>query len=187
MTTPAAPAAPLLEVENLEAGYGPINVLHRLSLTVNKGEIVAMIGANGAGKTTTLMCLSGLVKARAGKIAFAGRDLVALVEVPGHGMRRGTRTAQQNRRAPAGRQLGLRGLDRLRVGLAGPERDRERLAHAVAGAEVIGVRVGDHVRPHRLAGQLAQDRPPRAPGAARSRRRRVRCVRWRARRAPSPA
>jgi branched-chain amino acid transport system ATP-binding protein len=68
-------AAPLLQVENLEAGYGPINVLHRLSLTVNRGEIVTMIGANGAGKTTTLMCISGVVKPRAGRIAFDGRDL----------------------------------------------------------------------------------------------------------------
>ncbi len=70
-------SSPLLEVANLEAGYGPINVLHRLSLTVNKGEIVAMIGANGAGKTTTLMSISGVVRARAGKIVFDGRDLVA--------------------------------------------------------------------------------------------------------------
>jgi branched-chain amino acid transport system ATP-binding protein len=73
----------LLAVENLQAGYGPINVLHGLSLTVNKGEIVAMIGANGAGKTTTLMTISGVVKARAGKIAFADRDLVA-DRVPAH-------------------------------------------------------------------------------------------------------
>ena len=69
---------PLLAVENLEAGYGPINVLHRLSLTVNRGEIVAMIGANGAGKTTTLMSISGVVKARAGTIRFDGHDLTSL-------------------------------------------------------------------------------------------------------------
>jgi branched-chain amino acid transport system ATP-binding protein len=68
---------PLLEVRDLEAGYGSINVLHRISLSVERGEIVAMIGANGAGKTTTLMCLSGLVKARGGSITFAGRDLIA--------------------------------------------------------------------------------------------------------------
>jgi branched-chain amino acid transport system ATP-binding protein len=74
---------PLLQIENLEAGYGPINVLHRLALTVNRGEIVTMIGANGAGKTTTLNCISGIVKARAGKIVFDGRDLVA-DRVPAH-------------------------------------------------------------------------------------------------------
>ncbi|MCE9563423.1 MAG: ABC transporter ATP-binding protein [Planctomycetes bacterium] len=73
----------MLEVTDLEAGYGPINVLHKLSLRVDRGEIVAMIGANGAGKTTTLMCLSGVVRARAGKIAFEGRDLVA-DRVPAH-------------------------------------------------------------------------------------------------------
>jgi branched-chain amino acid transport system ATP-binding protein len=76
-------SSPLLEVAKLEAGYGPINVLHGLSLTVNRGEIVTIIGANGAGKTTTLMCVSGIVKARAGRIAFDGRDLVA-DRVPAH-------------------------------------------------------------------------------------------------------
>jgi branched-chain amino acid transport system ATP-binding protein len=78
-------SSPLLDVADLEAGYGPINVLHRLSLTVNRGEIVAIIGANGAGKTTTLMCVSGVVKARAGKVVFDGRDLVA-GRVPAHGI-----------------------------------------------------------------------------------------------------
>jgi branched-chain amino acid transport system ATP-binding protein len=76
-------SASLLAVENLQAGYGPINVLHGLSLAVNKGEIVAMIGANGAGKTTTLMTVSGVVKARGGKIVFDGHDLVA-ERIPAH-------------------------------------------------------------------------------------------------------
>ncbi len=76
-------SASLLAVENLQAGYGPINVLHELSLTVNRGEIVAMIGANGAGKTTTLMTISGVVKPRGGKIVFEGHDLVA-DRVPAH-------------------------------------------------------------------------------------------------------
>jgi branched-chain amino acid transport system ATP-binding protein len=66
---------PVLDVRDLEAGYGAINVLHKISLHVDPGEIVAMIGANGAGKTTTLMCLSGIVKTRAGAISFEGRDL----------------------------------------------------------------------------------------------------------------
>ena len=74
-------ASPLLAVDNLEAGYGPINVLHRLSLTVNPGEIVTIIGANGAGKTTTLMCISGVVKTRAGSITFDGKPLAG---VPAH-------------------------------------------------------------------------------------------------------
>jgi branched-chain amino acid transport system ATP-binding protein len=74
-------ASPLLVVENLEAGYGPINVLHRLSLTVHTGEIVTIIGANGAGKTTTLNTICGLVKARTGRIVFNGHDLT---HVPPH-------------------------------------------------------------------------------------------------------
>ena len=74
-------APPLLEVRDLEAGYGPINVLHKLSLTVNAGEIVTIIGANGAGKTTTLMCVSGTVKARAGTIRFDGQSITG---VPAH-------------------------------------------------------------------------------------------------------
>jgi branched-chain amino acid transport system ATP-binding protein len=72
---------PLLEVQNLEAGYGAINVLHRLSLTVNPGEIVTMIGANGAGKSTTLNTICGVVKTRAGRITFDGRDLTG---IPAH-------------------------------------------------------------------------------------------------------
>jgi branched-chain amino acid transport system ATP-binding protein len=80
-SAPEPATTPLLKIDNLEAGYGPINVLHRLSLTVNRGEIVTMIGANGAGKSTTLMCISGVVKARAGSIHFDGRDLTG---VPAH-------------------------------------------------------------------------------------------------------
>ncbi len=66
---------PLLEVTGLRAGYGPIDVLHGLDLTVAAGEVVAMIGANGAGKTTTLMTLSGIVPARGGAVRFDGADI----------------------------------------------------------------------------------------------------------------
>ena len=69
--------AALLRVRGLTAGYGPIAVLHDLSLDVNEGEVVAMIGANGAGKTTTLMSLSGVVRPRAGDLGFDGRNLRA--------------------------------------------------------------------------------------------------------------
>ncbi len=67
--------AKLLTVEHLHAGYGPIEVLKDISLDVNEGEIVTMIGANGAGKTTTLMTISGAVRARAGRILFQGREI----------------------------------------------------------------------------------------------------------------
>jgi branched-chain amino acid transport system ATP-binding protein len=65
----------LLTVENLRAGYGPIDVLHDVSLTVNEGEIVTMIGANGAGKSSTLMTINGVVKTRSGSVNFNGKDL----------------------------------------------------------------------------------------------------------------
>jgi branched-chain amino acid transport system ATP-binding protein len=61
-----------LEVQDLRARYGPIEVLKGISLSVDAGEIVAIIGANGAGKTSTLMCISGVVRPRAGSIHFAG-------------------------------------------------------------------------------------------------------------------
>jgi branched-chain amino acid transport system ATP-binding protein len=65
---------PLLTIENLHAGYGPIEVLKGISLTVEQGEIVTIIGANGAGKTTTLRAISGTVR-RDGVLRFAGRPL----------------------------------------------------------------------------------------------------------------
>jgi branched-chain amino acid transport system ATP-binding protein len=73
----------MLTLERLSAGYGRIAALHSVSLTVGASEFVCLIGANGAGKTTTLNCVSGIVKARAGKIVFDGRDLVA-DRVPAH-------------------------------------------------------------------------------------------------------
>jgi len=66
---------PILDVQKLRSGYGPIDVLHDLSIRVEPGEIVAIIGANGAGKTTTLMSISGVLRARAGRVIFADSDI----------------------------------------------------------------------------------------------------------------
>jgi len=66
---------PLLQIDNVRAGYGPIEVLKGISLQVNPGEIVTMIGANGAGKTSTLMCISGVNKVRSGRIVFGGEEI----------------------------------------------------------------------------------------------------------------
>ena len=66
--------APLLELEDVSARYGPITALHGVSLTVNEGEIVALLGANGAGKTTTLRAVSGMVR-RSGSVVVGGRKL----------------------------------------------------------------------------------------------------------------
>lgn len=65
----------LLEVKNIHVYYGNIHALKDLSLTVDKGEIVTLIGANGAGKSTTLKTLSGLLKPRSGSIMLEGDEL----------------------------------------------------------------------------------------------------------------
>ena len=66
--------AALLELENVEARYGPVQALHGVSLRVGEGEVVAVLGGNGAGKTTTLRAVSGLVST-AGDVRFAGRRI----------------------------------------------------------------------------------------------------------------
>jgi branched-chain amino acid transport system ATP-binding protein len=65
----------LLEVDSLDVSYGAIRALRGVTLAVDKGQIVTLIGANGAGKTTTLRALSGLVPAQKGKIVFDGKPL----------------------------------------------------------------------------------------------------------------
>lgn len=68
----------LLNVQEISAGYGPIHVLHQISLQVHSGEIVSIIGANGAGKTTTLMCISRIQPIRTGRIEFDSKNINAL-------------------------------------------------------------------------------------------------------------
>ncbi len=67
--------AALLEVERIDASYGHVRVLRGVSLRVERGEIVALIGSNGAGKTTTLRTISGLVRPSSGRIVFDGKDI----------------------------------------------------------------------------------------------------------------
>jgi branched-chain amino acid transport system ATP-binding protein len=65
----------LLEVNDLHAHYGAIEALKGVSLTVNEGEVVTLIGSNGAGKSTTLRAISGLTPASGGAVTFAGEDI----------------------------------------------------------------------------------------------------------------
>ncbi len=67
--------SPLLEVGEIHTAYGAIEALRGVSLTVEEGEVVTLIGSNGAGKSTTLRSISGLTPARAGTIRFAGADI----------------------------------------------------------------------------------------------------------------
>lgn len=71
----------MLEVKDLQVYYGVIQALKGVSFEVNKGEVIALIGANGAGKTTTLHTLTGLLQPKAGSIIFEGVDIT---KVPAH-------------------------------------------------------------------------------------------------------
>jgi branched-chain amino acid transport system ATP-binding protein len=108
----------LLEVENLQASYGRIVALRDMSFHVNRGEIVALLGANGAGKSTTLNSIMGLVQDTRGKITFNGKNVL------------GRRTADIVRAGmtlvPEGRRVfpDLTVGENLRLGAAS-RRDRE--------------------------------------------------------------
>src|SRR5262245_50051416 len=68
----------MLEIEHLEVAYGEATAVRDVSLPVDKGEIVTLIGGNGAGKTTTLRAISGLLRPNAGAIRFEGTPIAGL-------------------------------------------------------------------------------------------------------------
>ncbi|MBB3406918.1 branched-chain amino acid transport system ATP-binding protein [Rhizobium sp. BK316] len=72
---------PLLEIQGLNAWYGESHILHGIDMTVGEGEMITILGRNGVGKTTTLRTITGIVRARKGKISFAGTDMM---QVPLH-------------------------------------------------------------------------------------------------------
>ena len=119
---PCSLPMPLLELENLHAGYGPIEVLKGISVEVREGEIVTMIGANGAGKTTTLAAISSLIQARSGRIRFNGREIHA---VPAHEIVR-----MGLCHSPEGRKIfpRLTVLENLQMGAFAPPRFRSACA-----------------------------------------------------------
>jgi branched-chain amino acid transport system ATP-binding protein len=110
MKLPAPPAVELLDVAGLTAGYGRVQVLHGVDMTVAGNEIVALVGSNGAGKSTLLRALCGLVTPASGRISFAGQDITGQrVESV---VRRGLAHVPEGRRLFAG--LSVR--DNLRLG-----------------------------------------------------------------------
>ena len=92
--TPKLP--PMLRIDCLEVFYDEVQALKSVSLEVNKGEIVTLIGANGAGKTTTLKTISGLIKPAAGQIYFEGKSITGLQ--PNAIVRRGIAHVPEGRR-----------------------------------------------------------------------------------------
>lgn len=96
----------MLDVANLEAGYGDVTILRDVSLSVAEGSIVAIVGANGAGKTTLLRTVSGLLRPRHGRVRFRGQDItgklahslvrIGLVHVPENRSLFGRMTVMEN-------------------------------------------------------------------------------------------
>ncbi|MBO9308163.1 MAG: ABC transporter ATP-binding protein [Chloroflexi bacterium] len=86
----------MLEIENLSVNYGGIQAVQSLSLSVQQGEVVTLIGANGAGKSTTLRAISRIVNARQGRIIFNGEDISRLA--PHEVVRRGVAHCPEGRR-----------------------------------------------------------------------------------------
>ena len=79
MTAPAKPAAnaaTVLTVENLQAWYGESHILHGINFNVKAGEVVTLLGRNGAGKTTTLKSIMGIIGKRTGSVNFEGQEII---------------------------------------------------------------------------------------------------------------
>ncbi|TDB98825.1 ABC transporter ATP-binding protein [Micromonospora fluostatini] len=110
----------LLEIKDLTLLYGRIQALHGISLVVNEGEVVALIGANGAGKTTTMRAISGLRPVAAGTITFDGTDVTR--------MRADLRVVRGIGQAPEGRGVfpGMTVMENLEMG-AYTRKDRSEI------------------------------------------------------------
>lgn len=117
---------PLLEIHDLNVHYGAIHALHGISLTVEAGQIVTLIGANGAGKSTTLRTISGLIQPSTGTLRFDGRSLIGMA--PHEIVRLGVAHAPEGR----GMFANLTVEENLEIGAyarsdaAGVAEDRER-------------------------------------------------------------
>ena len=100
----------MLEIKDLVVNYGSIAALHGISIRVEQGSIVTLVGANGAGKTTTLRTVSGIVRAKSGAILFNGEDITRL---PPHGI-----VARGLAQSPEGRMVfaNLTVMENLRMG-----------------------------------------------------------------------
>jgi branched-chain amino acid transport system ATP-binding protein len=100
----------MLTLENLDVFYGAIHALRNVSIAVNAGEVVTLIGANGAGKSTTLRAITGLLAPRSGRVRFEGEDIT---DVPAH-----QRVARGISMAPEGRGIfaNLTVLENLEMG-----------------------------------------------------------------------
>jgi branched-chain amino acid transport system ATP-binding protein len=110
MNSAPANSTPVLEIKNLTVNYGVIGALHGVSLSIQRGDIVTLIGANGAGKTTTLRAISGLAKAAGGEVLHEGQTIT---NMPAHRL-----VARGLAHVPEGRMIfaNLTVMENLRMG-----------------------------------------------------------------------
>lgn len=136
----------LLELHDIDAFYGRVQALRGVTLSVDRGEIVALIGSNGAGKTTTLRTISGLVKPARGKIVFNGDDITPMP--PSRVVTAGIS------QAPEGRRLFPRMTvrDNLMMG-AYARRDRDGISEDLERVHTLFPRIKE--RTGQLAGTLS--------------------------------
>jgi len=129
----------MLSLREVDVHYGPIQALHSVSLTVEQGEIVALIGANGAGKSTTLSLISGLLRPSRGDVLFEGRSLAT---VPAHAI-----VARGICQVPEGRRVfaDLTVVENLEMG-AYLVRGRRRVREAMADVFALFPRLAERRR-----------------------------------------
>lgn len=135
-----------LELRDLRVSYGSVEVLHGITLTVNRGEIITILGANGAGKSTTLLSISGLVKPSGGGIFFEGEPL--------HTLRSHDIVRRGITQSPEGRRVfsTLTVLENLELG-AFTVRDRRQSARTLEWIFALFPRLRE--RADQLAGTLS--------------------------------
>lgn len=137
---------PMLKVDNIEVYYGVIKALKGVSFEVNKGEIVALIGANGAGKTTILHTITGLLQPKTGKIIYDGKDIT---KVPAHKI-----VSMGMAHIPEGRRIfsELTVLDNIKLG-AYTRKDKNEIEESIEGVYKRFPRLEE--RKNQIAGTLS--------------------------------
>lgn len=136
----------MLELKNVSAGYGKVEVLHNLSLSVKQGEVVCLLGANGAGKTTLIKTILGLVQATAGEITLGGTAVRGKRPNQIHALGAGV--------VPEGKRLFPRMtvMENLRMG-AFLEKNEQVIRRRITGCMELFPRLQE--RQHQLAGTMS--------------------------------
>ena len=146
----------MLDVQAVEAAYGPFLALSGVTLTVHAGEIVALLGPNGAGKTTLIRCITGLLRPRAGRVRFEGEPLG---DVPAHAIvERGIAVVPEGRRlfgamtveenlelgafVPRARSRRAAGLERIYAIFPVLHGRRRQIVRALSGGQQQMVAIG---------------------------------------------